>query len=139
MRRREFIKVLGVAVAGWPLAANAQQMRRIAVMIALAEDDPESKKWLTAFRQVLDQLGWSDGLNLRLDYRFAPAGARAQEFAKELVALQPDVILAFSTPVAAAFQRERRAQFRSCLSALPTPSAKDSSPIWRDRTAISPA
>src|SRR5262249_21798399 len=109
MRRRELIKILGVAVAGWPLAVSAQQVRRIGVMIALAEDDPESKKWLTAFRQVLDQLGWLDGLNLRLDYRFAPAGARAQESAKELVALQPDVILAFSTPVAAAFQRETRA------------------------------
>jgi putative tryptophan/tyrosine transport system substrate-binding protein len=108
MRRREFIKILGVAVAGWPLAVSAQQIRRIGAMIALAEDDPESKKWLTAFRQVLEQLGWSDGLNLRLDYRFAPAGARAQEFAKELLALQPDVILAFSTPVAAAFQRETR-------------------------------
>jgi len=108
MRRREFIALFGGAAATWPLAVSAQQIRRIGVMIALAEDDPESKKWLTAFRQVLEQLGWSDGLNLRLDYRFAPAGARAQEFAKELLGLQPDVILAFSTPVAAAFQRETR-------------------------------
>jgi putative ABC transport system substrate-binding protein len=108
MRRREFIVVLGGAAAGWPFAVRAQQTRRIGVMIALAEGDPESTKWLSAFRQALEQLGWSEGPNLHLDYRFAPAGARAQEFAKELLALQPDVILAFSTPVAAAFHRETR-------------------------------
>src|SRR5262245_10832556 len=108
MRRREFIALFGGAAATWPLAVSAQQIRRIGVMIALAEEDPESKKWLTAFRQVIEQLGWSDGINFRLDYRFAPAGSRAPEFAKELLGLQPDVILAFSTPVAAAFQRETR-------------------------------
>jgi putative ABC transport system substrate-binding protein len=77
-------------------------------MIALPENDPELKKRLAAFRSALDRLGWWEGRNLRLDFRFAPAGARAQEFAKELLALQPDVVLAFSTPVAAAFQRETR-------------------------------
>src|SRR5262249_2563925 len=110
MRRRQFISLLGGAAA-WPLAARAQQsdkMRRIAVMIALSEDDPELKKWITAFRQGLDKLGWSEGRNLRIDYRFAPAGTHAERLAKELLGLQPDVILAFSTPVAAAFQRETR-------------------------------
>jgi putative ABC transport system substrate-binding protein len=66
------------------------------------------KKWLAALRQGLDQLGWSEGRNVRLDYRFAPAGAHAKEFAKELLTLQPDVILAFSTPVTAAFQQQTR-------------------------------
>ncbi len=94
--------------AAWPLAARAQQTRRIGVMIALPESDPELKKWLAAFQQSLERLGWSEGRNVHLDYRFAPAGVRAQDLAKELLTLQPDVILAFSTPVTAAFQRESR-------------------------------
>jgi putative tryptophan/tyrosine transport system substrate-binding protein len=108
MKRREFITLLIGAAAGWPLGAGAQQMRRIGVMVALSESDPELKKRLAAFRQALDRLGWSEGRNVHLDYRFAPAGTRAQEFAKELLILQPDVILAFSTPVTATFQRETR-------------------------------
>ena len=108
MRRREFITLFGGAAAAWPLAARGQQMRRIGVMIALPEGDPELKKWLAAFRQALERLGWSESRNVYLDYRFTPAGAHAQELAKELLALQPDVILAFSTPATAAFQREDR-------------------------------
>jgi putative ABC transport system substrate-binding protein len=105
MRRRNFIALLGGAAA-WPLAARAQQTRRIGVMIALPAEDPELKKWLAAFRQSLERLGWSESRNVHIDYRFTPAGAHAEEFAKELLALQPDVILAFSTPVTAAFQRQ---------------------------------
>ena len=108
MKRRDFIALLGGAAVAWPLAARAQQMRRIGVMIALPESDPELKKWLAAFRQAMERLGWSEGRNVQLDYRFAPAGSHAQEFAKELLSLQPDVILAFSTPVTAAFQRKTR-------------------------------
>ena len=104
MKRREFITLLGGAAAAWPLVARAQQMRRIGIMIALPEGDPELKKWLTAFRQRLELLGWSEGRNVQIDYRSSPAGARAAELARELLALHPDVILAFSTPVAAAFQ-----------------------------------
>jgi putative tryptophan/tyrosine transport system substrate-binding protein len=88
--------------AAWPLTARAQQMRRIGIVIALSEGDPELKKWLGAFREGLER----EGRNVHLDHRFAPAGAHAGQFAKELLALQPDVILA--TPVAAAFQRETR-------------------------------
>jgi putative tryptophan/tyrosine transport system substrate-binding protein len=106
LKRRDFITLLGGAAAAWPLAARTQQMRRIGNMIALPEGDPELKKWLTAFRQRLEILGWSEGRNVQIDYRFSPAGARAAEFAKEVLALSPDVILAFSIPVAAAFQRE---------------------------------
>jgi putative ABC transport system substrate-binding protein len=108
MRRRKFITLLGGAAVAWPLAARAQQadrMRRIGVMIALPEGDPELKKWLTAFRQGLEKLGWSEGRNVRIDYRFAPAGARAPELAKELLALQPDVVFTFSGPATIAFQR----------------------------------
>ena len=107
MKRREFITLLGGAAA-WPRAAHAQQSdktRRIGVMIALPEGDPELKKWIAAFLRGLEKLGWSDGQNVRVDYRFAPAGARAPELAKELLALQPDVVVAFSVPVTVAFQR----------------------------------
>jgi putative ABC transport system substrate-binding protein len=111
VRRREFITLLGGAAVAWPGASWAQrsdQIRRIAVMIALPEGDPELQKWLGAFQQGLGKLGWSEGRNVHLDYRFAPAGARAQELAQELLSLQPDVILSFSHPVTAAFQRKTR-------------------------------
>jgi putative ABC transport system substrate-binding protein len=111
VKRRNFITLLGGAAAAWPLAARAQQpdgMRRIGVLVGLAEDDPEINARLAAFRQGLDKRGWSEGRNVRIDYRFAPASAQAQVLAKELVALQPDVILAHSTPVTAALQRESR-------------------------------
>ena len=109
MTRREFIALLGGAAA-WPLAARAQQgerVRRIGVLMAFAEDDPQAKARLAAFRQGLEKRGWSEGRDVRIDARFAPAGTQAQALAKELVALQPDVILAHSTPVTAAAQRDR--------------------------------
>jgi putative ABC transport system substrate-binding protein len=108
MRRREFIGLLGGAAA-WPLAARAQEperMRHIGVLMPLAADDPETKARLTGFRQGLEKRGWSEGRNVRFDYRFAPAGAQAQVIAKELVALQPDAIFANGTQLVAALQRE---------------------------------
>jgi putative tryptophan/tyrosine transport system substrate-binding protein len=110
VKRREFITLLGGAAA-LPLPVRAQQperMRRIGVLMGFAEDDPEAKARLAAFRQGLEKRGWSEGRNVRIDTRFAPAGAQAQVVAKELVALQPDVILAHTTVVAAALQRESR-------------------------------
>src|SRR4249919_1822254 len=101
MKRRDFISLLGSAVAALPLAARAQQrerMRRIGVLVGLAENDPEMKERLAGFRQGLEKLGWLEGGNVRIDYRFAPAGAQAQLLARELVALRPDVLLAQSTP-----------------------------------------
>src|SRR4051794_17989687 len=98
MRRREF--VAGLAAA-WPLAARAQpteRMRRIGVLVGLAENDPEMKQRLAAFQQGLEKLGWLEGGNVTIDYRFAPAGAQVHLLARELVALQPDVILGQSTP-----------------------------------------
>jgi putative ABC transport system substrate-binding protein len=114
MRRREFIALLGGTVVAWPVAARGQQpdrMRRIGVLAGLAEDDPEMKARLAAFRQGLQKRGWSEGLNVRIDYRFAPDSGvdRAQVLAKELIALQPDVMLAHSTASTAALQRETRA------------------------------
>jgi putative tryptophan/tyrosine transport system substrate-binding protein len=111
MRRREFISLIGGAVAAWPLAARAQQgerMRRIGVLVGLFEDDPDTKVRLAGFQQGLERLGWSEGRNVHIDYRFAPAGARAQVLAKELVSLQPDVIVSQASPATGALQRETR-------------------------------
>ena len=100
MKRREFITLLGGAAAGWPLATRAQQgerMRRIGVLSNIAEDDPQMKARFGAFRQGLEKLGWSEGRNVRIDTRFGAADAeQMQARAKELLALQPDVILANS-------------------------------------------
>ena len=98
MNRREFITLLGGGVVAWPLAARAQQgerIRRIGVLHSLASDDPEGQARLTAFVQGLQELGWTDGRNVRIDYRWAAGDAeRARRYAAELVALAPDVILA---------------------------------------------
>src|SRR5277367_5974884 len=107
MQRREFIAGLGGAAA-WPLAARAQQpgaVRRLGVLMGTAENDPQGKAFVSGFMQGLGKLGWSDGRNLRIDIRWAP-GSIARIFAKELVDLQPDVILVGSTSQTAALQRE---------------------------------
>ena len=109
MRQREFIILLGGAAAAWPFAAHAQQpgkAQRIAVLIALAQSDPEARAWVAGFLQGLEKRGWSEDRNLHIDYRFALGGAQVQEFANELVTLQPDVIFAMPTPAVAALQRE---------------------------------
>jgi len=112
IRRREFITVLGSAAAAWPLAARAQQtggLRRIGVLMGWAESDAEAQSDLAAFVQGLRQLGWADGGNVRIDYRWANGDInRMQTFAKELVELRPDLILANTTPVTVALQRETR-------------------------------
>ena len=111
MRRREFITLIGSA-AVCPLAARGQQpdeVRRISVLVNTAADDPESQTSVAVLKQTLQQLGWTEGRNLRIDYRGAAGNAlQMQAFAKELVALQPRVILARSTPVTAAFLEQTR-------------------------------
>jgi putative ABC transport system substrate-binding protein len=96
MQRREFITLLGGAAAAWPLAARAQQaerVRRIGVLIGAA-DSPDVQAFVGAFLQVLGQLGWTDGRNLRIDFRTGGGNADAiRKYATELVALVPDVIL----------------------------------------------
>jgi len=124
MRRREFISVLGSAAA-WPLAARAQsrnRMRRIGMLMGYAESDPEAKGFFAGVMQTLADLGWIDGRNLQMNVRWAPGSVdRMRSFAKELVELQPDVILANSTPVTAALQRETRT--------IPTVFAVASDPV----------
>src|SRR5262249_40138569 len=95
IRRREFITLLGGATAAWPLAARAQQgerVRRIAVLMHLPENDPEAQARVRALLQGLQQLGWSEGRNVRIDYRFGAADVdRSRKYAAELIALAPDV------------------------------------------------
>ena len=110
MKRRDFISFLAGAAAAWPRAARAQpgeRVRRIGVLMALAPSDPEAQLRVRAFEAGLRDLGWSEGRNLRIDYRWAPgdAGAlRAQ--AAELIRSTPDLILAHSTPVLAALRQD---------------------------------
>jgi len=112
VRRREFITLLGGSAAAWPLAARAQQpsrMRRIGVLTTFSADDTLAERWLAAFRKGLDELEWRDGRNVQIDYRRAAGDAnRLAASAKELVALQPDVIFAVTTPTVAALLRETR-------------------------------
>lgn len=108
MRRRAFISLLGGAAA-WPVLTRAQtdRVRRIGVLLNFTEDDPEAKERLAAFRQGLERRGWSEGRNLHFDYRFTAVNTdRFSTLAKELIALQPDVILAHSTACATALQHE---------------------------------
>jgi putative ABC transport system substrate-binding protein len=110
--RRKFIVALGGATFAWPLAARAQQadrVRRVGVLENRAADDPEGQARLAVFLRGLQELGWTDGRNLRIDYRFAAADAdRYRTYAAELLALVPDVILgAGSQSVAALLQTNR--------------------------------
>jgi putative tryptophan/tyrosine transport system substrate-binding protein len=111
MQRREFISLVGVAATGWSLAAFAQsrQMRRIGVLLGSAEGDTQAVAGLAAFKTALQKLGWIDGRNIQIDYRFAAADLdRMQALAKELVVLQPDLIMGQTTQVVAALQRETK-------------------------------
>ena len=109
--RREFIAALGGATA-WPLAARAQQpeqMRRIGVLMNRADDDPEGQAQVAAFLQALQQLGWSEGRNVRIDTRWGENDVeRDRRYAAELLALAPDVILATGTLSVAALRRVTR-------------------------------
>ena len=103
MRRRQFITLLGGAAA-WPVAARAQRQertRRVGVLMALAQTDPEAQVRAQAFEAGLRDLGWVDGRNLRLDYRWVPDASRLRAQASQLVGLAPDFILAPTTPVMA--------------------------------------
>ena len=112
MKRRDFITLLGGAAAAWPLTAWAQQperMRRIGVLMNLASDDAEGQARLAAFHQGLQQLGWTVGRNVQIDYRWAADDTgRFHRYAEELLALAPDVVLASGTPSVQALQQATR-------------------------------
>jgi putative ABC transport system substrate-binding protein len=111
MRRREFITLLGGAAA-WPLAARAQQpggVRRIGVLMPYTQDDPEDRARVAALQEGLKQLGWTEGQNIRTEYRWYGGDAdRARVLAKELVELQPDLIVVGAAPGSVALRRETR-------------------------------
>jgi len=112
VRRREFITLLGGAALASPVAARAQQpgrMRRVGVLMGVAESDPEGQARIAAFRQGLTDLGWVDGRNLRIEYRWAAGDAdRIREYTAELVALAPDVLIGNGTAALTALRDATR-------------------------------
>ena len=112
MRRRDFIKVLAGPAVTWPLAARAQQteqVRRVGVLMNVAPEHPEGQPFVSAFRQALQRLGWTEGRNIRIDIRWGENDVeRDRKYAAELVALTPDVVLAAGTLSVTALQRVSR-------------------------------
>ena len=109
--RRKFIAALSGAAFAWPLAARAQgeRMRRIGVLMNAAENDPDARSGVEVFRRGLHELGWSEGRNLQIDYRWGGGDVgRIKIFAKELVDLSPDVIVGHTTPSVVALRQETR-------------------------------
>jgi putative ABC transport system substrate-binding protein len=110
MKRREFITLLGGAAA-WPLAARAQQpnrVRRIGVLIGTAENDLNGQDRLTALRKGMQELGWSDGQNVRIDVRWGASDDLTHSYTAEILSLNPDVIVANGTPASFAFAQQTR-------------------------------
>jgi putative ABC transport system substrate-binding protein len=109
IKRREFMMLLGGAVAAWPLAARAQQreqMRRVGVLISSTEDDPQVRRQIAAFQQGLLELGWMEGRNVSIDFRFLGDDPnRIKTYAAELVALKPDALLASGPTAVVALQQ----------------------------------
>jgi putative ABC transport system substrate-binding protein len=140
MRRRDFISLLGGAAA-IPFAAHAQQgdrIRRIGVLHSLAADDPIAQARVAAFRQALQQLGWTDGRSLQIDYRWSAANAAdTRKYAAELVPLSPDVILTNSAAVLAPLLEKTNSV--PIVFVLVIRSGLASSKVWRGRVATLPA
>ena len=107
MRRREFITLLGSSVAGWPLATRAQQnFRRIGVLMTLPESSREGQAWIAAFKDGLQKVGWSESRNIGIDARWGATDAASQRLAREVIATQPDLILAQNTPTTLALLKQ---------------------------------
>ena len=110
MRRRDFIALAG-GLTAWPLAARAQQdnrVRHIGVFMNLPEGDPDGARWIAALLKSLDEFGWAEGGNIRLDFRWGGDAEHVRKNAEELVALNPDVIVAASAPAVLALQQATR-------------------------------
>jgi putative ABC transport system substrate-binding protein len=107
VRRRDFITLLGGAATAWPLPARAQQnVRRIGVLMTLPENSQEGQAWITAFKDGLQNVGWSESRNIRIDARWGATDAAAQRLAGEVIAAQPDLILAQNTPTTLALLQQ---------------------------------
>jgi putative tryptophan/tyrosine transport system substrate-binding protein len=109
MRRRDFIKVIACSAIAWPVTARAQETRHIGVLMNRAPEHPEGQPAIAAFRQALQQLGWTEGRNIRIDIRWGENDVdRDRKYAADLVALAPDVILAAGTLSVTAFGIHRK-------------------------------
>jgi putative ABC transport system substrate-binding protein len=140
MRRRDFITLVGGAALASPLAARAQErVRRIGVLMAYTESDSEAQVRVAAFREGLQKLGWAEGRNIRIEYRWAPPGdaESRQQFAKDLVALQPELIFTDSTPNTAALLQQTRT-IPIIFAVVPIRSAAALSRAFHARAATSP-
>ena len=138
MKRREFIKLLGGTVAGWPLAARAQQatrMRRVGALMNIAENDPQSLVWASAFERGLQERGWTPGANLQIDYRWANDENLYRRFAHELIALTPEVVLAVSGSSATSLEVTGTIPSYSWEPAIR--STAGSLPVWNSPAATS--
>ena len=112
MQRRDFIKVVAGSAVAWPLAVWARRpdrVRRIGVLMSALESNSEYHVYVSDFRKELQKLGWAEGRNLRIDYRWGALNAESrQQFAIELVAMQPDLILSQNTPTTASLRQQTR-------------------------------
>jgi putative ABC transport system substrate-binding protein len=111
VRRRDFIALAGGLTITWPVAARAQQenrVRHVGVFMNLPEGDPDGTRWIAALLKALDEFGWTEGRNIRLDFRWGVDAEHVHKNAEELVALNPDVIVAASAPAVLALQQATR-------------------------------
>lgn len=140
MKRREFVTLVGSAAA-WPLATSAQQpvMPVVGLLMMYAETDTRGQSFAAAFRDGLNRLGWTEGRNIKLEYRWATSDPeRIERSAKELVVSQPDLIVSSSAPTTAMLLN-KLAPFPSFSATLPIPSAQASSRVCPSRAATSRA
>ena len=140
--RRELLATLGGAAA-WPLAARAQQgerMRRIGVFMSTVAGDSQSLARVGAFLQSLQELGWTDGRNVRIEYRWGSGDSESiRKYATELVGLAPDVILATGSSTVGPLQQATRsvAVWQSCSQSCLIPSAQASLKAWHASSRLS--
>ena len=142
MKRREFITLLGGAAAAWPMAARAEQrgaMRRIAIFVPATADDQEYRARVVAFLQGMQELGWTDDRNLRIEYRWGAGDpALSLRYAEELVALAPDAILANGSQTVAPLRQLTRS-VPIVFVGIVDPWAPAMSQAWRGLAPTSPA